>query len=446
MFESIQKKTEDRLLQEQRRYQSTLRQASAGMGKIKDLKKLLKMIVYVLTHAIQIEHALIYIYDKGQKQYVLGASKKKSGRSQFLESIGEDSPLIKYFFENKNSIIFEEIKQKAQDYNDSQLIQIEQIIASFEGALVVPIFIDMDLIAMIIMGKKESGKVYTEDDLSVFSILANQTALAIENAKFYEDVKLTHEQLFQAEKMATIGTMADGLSHQINNRFHSLGFIAGDALDTIHSNQKELSPDKMKEVMTELERAFVRIQENVIQGGEIVQGLLKYTRKGEAGFTAVDVDAVLKAALEMVQFKIKMDALKIIREYDVETIPKIKGNFTQLQEVFFNLIDNGYDAMMQRKNESKEPLYQPTMIVRVFKEDNYARIVFEDNGMGVKDEDLYKLFTPFFTTKLSSKKGTGLGLYVIKKIVEDNHSGQVEMVSKYMQGTQMKLRLPIAIG
>ncbi len=274
------------------------------------------------------------------------------------------------------------------------------------------------------MGKKESGKAYTEDDLAVFSILANQTALAIENAKFYEEMKLTHEQLFQAEKMATIGTMADGLSHQINNRFHALGFIAGDALDTIHMNQKELTPDKMKEVMAELERAFVRVQENVVQGGEIVQGLLRYTRKGEAGFAAVDVDAVLKAALEMVQFKIKMHELKIVREYDLATIPKIKGNFTQLQEVFFNLIDNGYDAMMQRKNEKKEADYQPTLIVRVFKKDDYAQIIFEDNGMGVKDEDMHKLFTPFFTTKLSSKKGTGLGLYVIKKIVEDNHRRQ----------------------
>ena len=96
---------------------------------------------------------------------------------------------------------------------------------------------------------------------------------------------------------------------------------------------------------------------------------------------------------------------------------------------------------MKRKSR-----YQPTLIVRVLKEDGYAQIIFEDNGMGVKDEDMHKLFTPFFTTKLSSKKGTGLGLYVIKKIVEDNHNGKVEMVSKYMQGTQMKLRLPIAIG
>jgi len=442
----FQKRAEDRLLQEQHRYQATLRQASSGMGKIKDLKKLLNMIVYVLTHAIQIEHAIVYIYDEDLQKYVLGASKKKSGQSQFVESIDKSSPLVQYLSNNKNLTIFEEIKQKSQDYKDPQLTQIEEIIASLKGALIVPIFVDQDLTAIIVMGKKESGKVYTEDDLSVFGILANQTALAIENAQFYEDMKFTHEQLFQAEKMATIGTMADGLSHQINNRFHAMGFIAGDALDTIRLNQKELSQEQIKKILIELERAFVRVEDNVKQGGEIVQGLLKYTRKGEEGFVAVDVDAVLKSAIEMVQFKIKMSELKIVRDFDPALIPKVKGNFTQLQEVFFNLIDNGYDAMMQRKNEAQEPGFQPTLTVRVIKEDNYAHVIFQDNGMGVKDEDMHKLFTPFFTTKLSSKKGTGLGLYVIKKIVEDNHKGVVVMTSKYMQGTQMKLLLPIAIG
>jgi len=440
IFLFIQKRTEDRLLQEQRRYQATLRQASSGMGKIKEL------IVYVLTHAIQIEHAMIYIYDKNQKKYILSASKFKSKKKDFINNFEEKSPLVLYLLNNKHPIILEEINQRAQDYNDLKLIEIERIISSLKGALLVPIFIDQDLTAIIIMGKKDSGKSYTEEDLSVFSILANQTALAIENAKFYEDMKTTHQQLFQAEKMATIGTMADGLSHQINNRFHALGFIAGDAIDTIRMNQKELSQEKMKEVMAELERAFVRVQDNVVQGGEIVQGLLKYTRKGEAGFTAVDIDAVFKAALEMVQFKIKIHELKIIRDYDVGLIPKLKGNFTQLQEVFFNLIDNGYDAMMQRKNEKKEADYQPTLKITVIKLDNSAQIIFEDNGIGVKDDDMHKLFTPFFTTKLSSKKGTGLGLYVIKKIVEDNHGGEVAMLSKYMQGTQMKLLLPIAIA
>ena len=276
----IQKRAEDRLLQEQRRYQATLRQASSGMGKIKDLKKLLSMIVYVLTHAVQIEHALVYIYDEGQKEYILGASKRRFGHIHFVEIIEEKSLLVKYFLENRNPIIYEEIKQKALDYKDVKLTQIEQIISSLEGELIVPIFIDQNLTAFIVMGKKESGKLYSEDDLAVFGILANQTALAIENAKFYEQMKLTHEQLFQAEKMATIGTMADGLSHQINNRFHALGFIAGDALDTIRLNQNEPMPDKMKEMMVDLDRAFVRVQENVIQGGEIVQGIIEIYPEG----------------------------------------------------------------------------------------------------------------------------------------------------------------------
>lgn len=414
------------------------------MGKIKDLKKLLNLIVYIVTRTVRLNHTLVYVHENNKNCFILGAFKNRVGHINFLKIIPDSSPLIRLLVETKHPIIYEEIKQRIQESSDKQLIEVEEIVSDLEGALVFPILIDNNLIAIIVLGKKSSGKIYTEDDLSVFSILANQVALAIENAQFYEDMKKTHEQLFQAEKMATIGTMADGLSHQINNRFHALGFIAGDALDTIKlSKGQQLSADKTKEVLADLEKALLRVQENVKQGGEVVQGLLRYTRKGDSGFTAVDFNQAFKSAYEMAQFKIKAQELKIVHAYD-NTIPKIKGNFTQLQEVFFNLIDNGYDAMMQRKNEKQEPGYQPTLIIRVFQEENRIRIIFEDNGIGVKEEDIEKLFTPFFTTKLSSKKGTGLGLYVIKKIIEENHQGKVEMRSKYMAGTQMELNLPIA--
>lgn len=441
----IQKRAEDRLLQEQRRYQMTLRQASAGMGRIKDLKKLLNLIVYIVTRAVGLEHAMVYVHDEARNQFVLGAFKRKNRDISFIKTLPIDSPLVEYLIQTSAPVVYEEIKQKIQDYADPQLVTVEKIIVEIGGALVFPILIEKHLLAIVVLGKKESGKLYGEDDLSVFSILANQAALAIENAQFYEEMKTTQEQLFQAEKMATIGTMADGLSHQINNRFHALGFIAGDALDTIKINKDQPMSEKLKEVMGDLERALMRVQENVVQGGEVVQGLLRYTRKGDAGFTAVDFDQVFKSAYEMTQFKIKTHELKIVRSYDPAAIPKIKGNFTQLQEVFFNLIDNGYDAMMQRKTEKKEPGYQPTLTITVERLDGQMEIIFSDNGIGVKEEDAHKLFTPFFTTKLSSKKGTGLGLYVIKKVIEENHKGKVEISSQYMVGTQMKLRLPVAV-
>jgi len=441
----IQKRAEDRLLQEQRRYQTTLRQASAGMGRIKDLKKLLNLIVYIVTRAVHLEHALVYVNDKAKNQFVLGAFKRRTKQANFLTVIPYNCPLVECLIESSGPVVYEEVKQRTQDYTDPKLMAIEKMVAQMEGAIVFPILIEKNLLAIVVLGKKKSGQLYGEDDLSVFSILANQAALAIENAQFYENMKKTQEQLFQAEKMATIGTMADGLSHQINNRFHALGFIAGDALDTVQMNKNEQMSDKLKGVMADLEKALKRVQENVVQGGEVVQGLLRYTRKGDEGFTAVDFDKAFKFALEMTQFKIKTQELKVVRSYDPAAIPKIKGNATQLQEVFFNLIDNGYDAMMQRKNEKKEPGYQPTLTIRIEQLDGEVEIVFEDNGIGVKEEDMQKLFTPFFTTKLSSKKGTGLGLYVIKKVIEDNHKGKVEMSSRYMVGTQMKLRLPVAI-
>ena len=145
----------------------------------------------------------------------------------------------------------------------------------------------------------------------------------------------------------------------------------------------------------------------------------------------------------MAQFKIKLNQIDIARNFN-GSIAKIRGNFTQLQEVFFNMIDNSYDAMMQRKEEMREPGYRGKIEISVQEEGHNLEIVMKDNGMGVQEKDQKRLFTPFFTTKLSSKKGTGLGLYVIRKIIEENHGGKVEFTSEYRKGSQTKLLLPVA--
>ena len=124
-------------------------------------------------------------------------------------------------------------------------------------------------------------------------------------------MKKTHKQLFKAEKMATIGTMADGLSHQINNRLHAMGFIAGDAIDSINIAQKKKQSKEASEVLTEIKESLEKIEDNVKRGGQIVEGLLKYTRKGEEGFEEVDFYKLVDAAFEMVQFKVKLRSLKL---------------------------------------------------------------------------------------------------------------------------------------
>ncbi|MCA9409124.1 MAG: GAF domain-containing protein, partial [Candidatus Omnitrophica bacterium] len=442
----IQKKAEDKLLKEQRQYQTTLSQASLGMGQIKELKRLLNLIVHIVSRSVKVEHCSIYLFHDASNKFILKASKGKgrsgSGTNQ-VNSFRKEHALVQYLQKAKEPVIHEEIKQKAADYNDNSLVDLCILLDKIDGEMIIPSFIDQKIVAILVLGKKKSGHLYSHDDTVVFSILANQAALSIENAIFCENIEKTQEQLFKAEKMATIGTMADGLSHQINNRLHAMGFIAGDALDTIKLKKKDDMSPETKELLNDIGHALERIEDNVKRGGEIVEGLLRYTRKGEEGFSPVDLNTLIDAALEMAQFKIKLKDMNIIRNFSLD-IPKIKGNFTQLQEVFFNMIDNSYDAMMQRKEELEEPEYKPTLFISAqpFGTDQ-LEIILKDNGIGVKKQDILKLFTPFFTTKLSSKKGTGLGLYVIRQIVEENHQGKVHFSSIYRQGSQTQIVLPI---
>ncbi len=439
----IQKKAEDRLNAEQRQYQGILRNASLGMGDIKDLNKLLRLIVYIVARTVKTENCKIFLYHKDSQKYVLKATRRKEANvleNSFLKS---DSAIFKLLSLRNEPILFDDIRQRAMKTRNPAFIGVVDTMIRFNIDLIVPSYIEDQLIAIIGIGKKKNGKIYTQDDLAVFSILANQSALAIENAQFYEEMQRTHEQLFKADKMATIGTMADGLSHQINNRLHAMGFIAGDLLDSIKIYKRNSAVNPAVEVLTQVEHALGRIEENVKHGGEIVEGLLKYTRKGEEGFSSILLSKLLSSSFEMAQFKVNIQRMSVVMD-NVDGF-QIKGNSTQLQEVFFNIIDNAYYSMMQRKSELNEKDYQPTLTISVEPKGKSLDIIVRDNGLGVKKEDLNKMFTPFFTTKLKAKKGTGLGMYVIKQIVEENHGGRVDFTSEYLQGAVTVIRLPLAV-
>lgn len=439
----INKKAEDKLLKEQRAYQNVLRNASSGMIRIKDLKLLLNLIVRVVAKTVRIKYVSIYLLDKQNNRYVLQATRGKKifgDRESFLY---DNSPLINKLKLIKEAIVVEEEVMKLHLRPEDQDFQfyVEQLL-KMGAALIVPSFIDNYLMGILVLGEKISGKLYSSDDLVVFSVLANQAALAIENAQFYDEIKQTNEQLFQAEKMATIGTMADGLSHQINNRFHALSLIAGDSLDMLKTFDWAGCNEGTKQVMTDLKSALERIENNVLQGGEIVKGILKYSRPGDTGFESVDFKDVLNGAIEMLQYKIRLKEIDLVQNIPAD-LPKLHGNLAQLQEVFFNLIDNGYDAIKERQMILKEEGYRGKIEITAGRSSNSLEIIVTDNGIGVKDLDKKKLFTPFFTTKATAKKGTGLGLYVIEKIIA-SHNGKIDIESTYKSGTRFIIILPTA--
>jgi signal transduction histidine kinase/uncharacterized membrane protein YhdT len=437
----LERKAEDRLLKEQRRYQDTLKQASVGMTRIRDLKRLLDLIAHIVTKTVRIAYAGIYLYDVETDQFILQVSRDK-GRTP-VPKLTSHNPLITWINLKREPLVYEEVKRQMQDTKEEVFKLLEENMRLLFASVVVPSFLDDRFMGFIVLGDKVSGKIYSPEDLDVFQVLASQAALAIENAQFYEETKQMQEQVAQAEKMATIGTMADGLSHQINNRFYALSLIAGDSIDTIKTADISKCSPEVKDMIEQVNHALDRIQSNVIQGGEVVKGILKYTRKGEEGFTPLTLDQVLDGTLEMVQYKIKLPEIDIVRGY-AKDIPKIKGNLVQLQEVFFNFIDNAYDSIVERRSTLEEPGYRGRITVFAAPKEDNLEIVIEDNGMGIKEECVKKIFTPFFTTKTSSRKGTGLGLYVIRRIIADIHRGKIGFESAYQVGTRFIIELPTA--
>ncbi len=439
----VERRAEDALLKEQKRYQNTLKQASLGMTRIRNLQRLLNLIAHIVTKTVRISYAAVYLYNKDSDQYVLQVSRDKGRQS--IPTISADNMLIKWMLLKRDPLIYEEVKRKMEDAVDSVQAQLEEQMRILTASVVIPSFLEDRLLGVIILGDKISGQIYTPEDLNVFQVLASQAALAIENAQFYEEAKEMQAQIAQAEKMATVGTMADGLSHQINNRFYALSLIAGDSIDTIKmTDTKNCSPE-IQSMLKDINYALERIQTNVIQGGEVVKGILKYTRKSEeGGLEAITIDQILDGTLDMVQYKVKLNEIDLIRDYPKET-PKIKGNLVQLEEAFFNFIDNAYDAIVERRTTLKEEGYRGRITVTAKpKSEQTIEIIIEDNGMGIKDNLEKKVFTPFFTTKISSRKGTGLGLYVIRRIITEMHKGKLAFESRWGVGTRFILELPIA--
>lgn len=436
----IQRRAEDALLREQKRYQDTLKNASIGMTRIRDLKRLLNLITHIVTKTVRISHAAIYLYDQQEDVYILQASRSKN--IKMVSLIQPDNPLIAWVMVRREPMIYEEIKRHHEDTNEATSAILSEEMKKLNASVVIPSFLEDKFMGLIILGEKNSGQIYTVDDINVFQVLASQAALAIENAQFYEEAKEMQEQIAQAEKMATIGTMADGLSHQINNRFYALSLIAGDTIDTIKTTDVTKCSPEVKEMLDSINHALERIQANVMQGGEVVKGILKYTRKSEEKFEPVSLDQIIDGTLEMVKYKVKLSEIDIIRNYPQDT-PKIYGNLIQLQECFFNFIDNAYDSIMDRCAILREMDYRGNVTFSARIMADRLIITIEDNGLGVKEEDKRKIFTPFFTTKTSSHKGTGLGLYVIKRIISDIHKGNITFDSTYAKGTRFNIVLPM---
>lgn len=227
----------------------------------------------------------------------------------------------------------------------------------------------------------------------------------------------TQEQLLQSEKLASIGQLAAGVAHEINN---PIGVMLGFAQVLLKRVKED---DPTYKPLTTIEREGLRCK-------RIVQSLLDFARHSKPEPRRVNVNDVIDASLELSHQSTRSN-IHLIKEYS-PNLPPVLADINQLQQVFLNILLNAYDAM---SNGGTLRIVTGLVMDRV-------DIAFSDTGVGIPPENLTRIFDPFFTTK-EVGKGTGLGLSISYGIVEQ-HGGTIEVKSQVGEGSTFTVHLPVA--
>ncbi|MFA4911793.1 MAG: ATP-binding protein, partial [Desulfobacteria bacterium] len=231
------------------------------------------------------------------------------------------------------------------------------------------------------------------------------------------ELRRTHANMIQTEKMAAMGKLAAGLAHEINN---PLGGVLT-CLETLRqdSQDEELRVKYFNLIQTGLER----IRKTVKQ-------LLNFGKQRNFQPEPTDINMLMNRTLEMTSHHFSSNRITVRKEFD-EDIPKILADPHQLIQVFVNLILNAIQAMPEGGD----------LWINICQEDKNVSIIIRDRGCGIPKENLDRIFDPFFSTK-GHEQGTGLGLSVSYAIIQD-HAGEIEVESEEGFGSQFMILLPI---
>ena len=241
------------------------------------------------------------------------------------------------------------------------------------------------------------------------------------------ELKTVQYQLLQSEKLASIGKLAATIAHEINNPLN--GILTYTKLIERKTSDGALKKDDIPKF-----RSYLAIMERETERcSTIVRNLLDFARQREPSLkTDVDINAVMDEALSLLANQIALQEITFKKGFD--QLPSIMADPMQLRQVFLNIILNSCEAM-----EDNATL---TITTEFLKKEQVVKVEIADNGVGIAEEELSKIFDPFFTSK---EKGTGLGLSVVYGIINSHH-GTIQVESKEGEGTTITITLPTEVN
>ncbi len=407
----------------QYRAYGTLEEFSRAVVTILNFDHLTSRIVQTLVQTLGPHHAILYLYDPQRLLYRGYARYPESSPPATLESTFDGAHFFPRWLKAQGRIVIREELQTEMKNHETRAAADE--LGLMEAEACIPLINQDRLIGFCNLGQKKNREMYTNEDLKFLSTLAQQAAIALDNARLYEDVKRSRFLMMRTDRLKSLETMAGGFAHEIRNPLTSIKTFVELAVD------RRDDPEFMSE--------FSKIaREDVLRIERLIREMLDYARQKDRQISNEDVNEVVASSSYFM--RIEADKHQIRFENALATdLPRVSMDRQQIRQVFLNLYLNAIDAIGRKPGAI-------TTRTQKFSKDNkdWVQISVSDTGYGISPEHLAHIFDPFFTTKHESteREGTGLGLSIVHQIIED-HGGFITVESAPTQGATFMVHLPV---
>ena len=262
------------------------------------------------------------------------------------------------------------------------------------------------------------------------------------------DLRSTQDQLIQAEKMASLGELTAGIAHEIQNPLNfinNFSEVNTELLDELNAEMKKGNAEDAEAIAGDIKQNLEKIIYHGKRADGIVKGMLQHSRKSTGQKEPTDINALADEYLRLSYHGLRAKEKSFNASFKTDFDTSI-GNINVIPQdigrVFLNLINNAFYAVSERKDQSAGKPYEPTVSIKTKKAGNRAEITVKDNGNGIPQNIVDKIFQPFFTTKPTGQ-GTGLGLSLSYDIITKGHNGELKVQSKEGEGAEFIISLPL---
>jgi signal transduction histidine kinase len=416
--------------------QIALLEIGNNLARASELDDILQLVV---KHACPADtptaKATIHLIDHDSQRLLPRAVSQSSGEPAHAVGFDPDQGIAGRAVQEKHLIYVPDVNKEPDFVNTQE---------DFKSLVVVPLVIE-DIPEGTLSVTSPYIDAFDEDMIRQLASLGNQAAIALRKAQItdslrksnaeleqrskeleasIEELKSTQRQLIQASKLASMGTLAAGIAHEINNPLAGIKLFAQNTKRA--HNEGRLETEKMLENMD-------KINALVDKAAKIIEHLRAFSRQASGDMKLIGVNKAVEDSLSMLFEQLKLQNIEVLLQLE-ENLPRVRGDINQIEQVVLNLITNARDSLDKVKHKK--------ISLRTYQDDGLVIIEVADTGSGISPEILENVFDPFFTTK-PVDKGTGLGLSISHGIVE-LHGGEIEVESELDKGSTFRIKLPAA--